>query len=298
MHTNQRVAIVGVTGFIGHGLPALLSEKSIRTTGISRSENNSVPGVDRWQTPDQMDFAGHCAVINLAGEAIDRRWTDSAKQKFHESRVGVTTRIVESIAKLPEDDRPKVLVNASAVGYYGDRGDDILSEDARPGTGYLAELCSDWESAARRAESLGVSVVCPRIGVVLGKNGAAFEKLRTIFKSYVGGKLGSGQQWMPWIHVADLRAAIVHAVVSDTLAGPFNATAPYPERNRDLTRKLASALHRPALLPAPAFMLRLVLGEFSTALLASTRAIPTALDADGFQFRYPTLETALVDLTN
>ena len=157
MHTNLRVAIVGVTGFIGHGLPALLSEKSIRTTGISRSENNSVPGVDRWQTPDQMDFSGHCAVINLAGEAIDRRWTDSAKQKFHESRVGVTTRIVESIAKLPEDDRPKVLVNASAVGYYGDRGDDILSEDARPGTGYLAELCSDWESAARRAESLGLA---------------------------------------------------------------------------------------------------------------------------------------------
>ena len=298
MHTNPRVAIVGVTGFIGHGLPALFSEKCIRTTGISRSHNSSVPGVDRWQSPDQMDFSGHCAVINLAGEAIDRRWTESAKQQFHESRIGVTTRIVESIAKLPEADRPEVLVNASAVGYYGDRGDDILSEDARPGTGYLAGLCADWESAARDAELLGVRVVCPRIGVVLGKNGAAFEKLRAVFNSYIGGNLGSGKQWMSWIHVADLRAAMVHAVLSDTLTGPVNATAPYPERNRDLTRKLASALHRPALLPAPAFALRLVLGEFSSALLASTRAIPAALDAEGFQFRYPTLETALMDLTD
>lgn len=298
MRKVQRVAIIGVTGFIGHGLPAMFAEKSIATTGVSRAENPSVPGVDRWQKPDELDFSGHDAVINLAGEPLDRRWTDKAKQAFRESRVGVTTRLVESIAKLPEDARPAVLVNGSAVGYYGDRGDEVLREDASPGSDYLAELCVDWEDAARDAETLGLRVVRLRTGVVLGKNGPAFEKLRAVFKSYIGGRLGSGQQWVPWIHVADLRAALVHAVVSETLTGPVNGCAPYPERNRDLTRKLAAALHRPAVLHSPAFMLRLVLGGFSSALLASTRTLPSALDDEAFQFRYPTLETALVDLTD
>ncbi|MEO5913890.1 MAG: TIGR01777 family oxidoreductase [Luteolibacter sp.] len=296
MRMLQRVAIVGVTGFVGHGLPTLFAEKGIAVTGVSRSANGSLPEVDRWQTPDALDFSGHDAVINLAGEPIDRRWTEKSKRLFHESRVGVTNRVVAALAKLPEHDRPKVLVNASAIGIYGDRGEEILNETACPGSDYLAALCSDWEDAAHDAGSLGVRVVCLRIGVVLGKNGAAFEKLRTIFKLGIGGRLGSGLQWMPWIHVDDLRAAIVHTVLSDSLAGPVNGTAPYPERNRDLTRKFAAALHRPAIFPVPGFVLRLVLGEFSTALLASHRVLPTALDADGFQFRYPTLETALADL--
>ncbi len=298
MRKIQRVAIVGVTGFIGRGLPALFAEKSIATTGVSRADNPRVPGVDRWQKPDALDFSGHDAVINLAGEPLDQRWTDKAKWEFRESRVGLTTRLVESFAKLAEDERPAVLVNGSAVGYYGDRGDDSLSEDASAGMDYLAELCVDWEDAARDAESLGLRVVRMRTGVVLGKNGPAFEKLRTVFKSYIGGRLGSGRQWVPWIHVADLQAALVHAVISESLTGAVNGTAPYPERNSDLTRKFASALHRPAILHSPAFLLRLVLGGFSSALLASTRAVPTALDEEGFQFRYPTLETALVDLTN
>ncbi len=292
----ERVAIMGVTGFVGHGLPGIFAGKSIAVTGISRSSGHRIPGVDRWQTPDQLDFSGHSAVINLAGEPLDRRWTAKSKRLFHESRVGVTSAIVAAIAKLPENERPEVLVNASAIGIYGDRGDEILREDAHPGTDYLAELCSDWEDAARDAESLGVRVVRLRIGVVLGKGGAAFEKLRTVFQSFIGGKLGSGEQWMPWIHIDDLRAAIVHAVLSESLSGAVNVTAPYPERNRDLTRKFASAFHRPAIFSSPAFILRLMLGEFSSALLSSYRVIPAALDAEGFQFRYPTLETALVDL--
>ena len=287
---------MGVTGFVGHGLPALFAEKGIAVTGVSRSGKNQLPGVDRWQTPENLDFSGHTAVINLAGEAIDRRWTAKSKRLFHESRVGATTRVVSAIAKLPEGDRPKVLVNASAIGIYGDRGDEILNDNAPRGSGYLADLCNDWEDVAHDAESLGVRVVCLRIGVVFGENGAAFEKLRTIFKACIGGRLGSGAQWMSWIHVADLRSAIVHAVLSEKLAGPVNGTAPYPERNRELTRKFANALHRPAIFPSPAFVLRLVLGEFSSALLASQRVIPTALDADGFQFKYPTLEVALADL--
>ncbi len=296
MDLTKRAAIVGVTGFLGRGLPALLAEIGMATTGISRAGQGSLPGVDCWQTPDTLDFAGHHAVINLAGEPIDQRWTDESRRRFHQSRVGLTARVAEAIAKLPDGDRPRVLVNASAVGIYGDRGDEILSDTARPGRGYLAELCNDWEDAARDAETLGVRVVRLRIGIVLGPNGPAFGKLRRVFKLGLGGPLGSGKQWMPWIHLADLRAAIVHAVMSETLAGPINGTAPNPERNADLTRKLAAALHRPALLAVPGFALKLVLGEFGGALLAGQRALPAALEADGFRFRFPTLEAALADL--
>ncbi len=266
------------------------------TTGVSRAGKGALPGVDGWQSPETLDFSGHRAIINLAGEHIDQRWTPKSRRLFYESRVGLTSRVVEALAKLPENERPEVLVNASAVGIYGDRGDEILTESARRGSGYLADLCYDWEHAAQDAESLGIRVVRLRIGVVLGANGSAFEKLRFVVKLGIGGRLGSGKQWMPWIHLADLRAAIVHAVLSETLSGAVNGSAPFPERNIDLTRKLASALHRPALFPAPAFALRLVLGEFSTALLSSHRAVPAALEADGFQFRFPTLPSALDEL--
>jgi uncharacterized protein (TIGR01777 family) len=296
MQPIQRTAIIGVTGFVGRGLPALLAEMGVATTGVSRSGKGALPGIDRWQTPETLDFSGHQAVINLAGEPIDRRWNDKNRRLFRESRVGLTRGVVAAIARLPVAERPKVLVNASAVGIYGDRGDEILTETSRRGTGYLADLCHDWEHAAQDAESLGVRVIRLRTGIVLGKNGAAFEKLLSVFKLGIGGRLGSGTQWMPWIHLADHRAAIVHALLSETLAGPLNLTAPHPERNRDFTRKFAAALHRPAILPSPAFALRLALGEFSSALLASQRALPAALEADGFHFRFPTLEQALADL--
>ena len=296
MQTIQRAAILGVTGFVGRGLPALFAEKGVACTGISRSRGSTVRGVDRWQTPDTLDFSGHQAVINLGGEPINQRWNAKSRLLFHESRVGLTHRVVEAIAKLPADARPKILVNASAVGIYGDRGDEILTETSARGHGYLSDLCHDWEEAALAAESLGVRVVRLRTGVVLGKTGAAFEKLLRIFKSGIGGRLGSGQQWMSWIHIADLRAAFLHAVLSESLTGPVNTTAPYPERNRDFTRKLAYSLHRPAIFPVPAFALKLIIGGFGSALLSSQRAIPVALQADGFHFQFPTLEAALADL--
>lgn len=296
MQLIQRAAIVGVTGFVGRGLPSLLAEKGVACTGVSRSGTGSIPGVDRWQTPDALDFSGHQAVINLAGEPIDRRWTDEMRRHFHESRVGVTGRVVDAIRRLPADERPKVLVNASAVGIYGDRGDQLLTEKSSIGSGYLADLCSDWEEATLEAETLGVRVVRIRIGVVLGRDGSAFKKLLFVFKSGIGGKLGSGQQWMPWIHVDDLRASIVHAVFSETLHGSVNGTAPAPETNAELTRKLAAALHRPAIFPVPGFALKLVLGGFGGALLAGQRALPAALEADGFRFKFPTLESVLTDL--
>jgi hypothetical protein len=296
MQDQPRVAIIGVTGFIGRGLPGLLAAEGFACTGISRSGGGVIEGIDRWQTPAALDPAGHHAVINLAGEPIDRRWTEDNRRRFHESRVGVTNRLVETLRALPAGSRPKVLVNASAVGIYGDRGDELLTETSAPGDGYLAELCREWEAAAIAAEDLGVRVVRPRIGVVLGRGGPAFEKLRLVFKAGLGGRLGSGLQWMPWVHLADLRAALVHAVVSASLTGAANCTAPQPERNGDFTRKLARALHRPALLPVPGFALKLALGGFGGALLAGQRALPAALREDGFRFRYPTLESALAEL--
>lgn len=296
MESNMRAAILGVSGFIGRGLPPLLAQRGMASTGISRHPKQDFAGVDRWQTPDSLDFSGHRAVINLAGEPIDQRWNEESRRRIHDSRVGLTVQVVEAMAKLPEHERPKVLVNGSAVGLYGDRGDDVLTEISRPGDGYLADLCSDWEHAAKDAETLGVRVVLVRTGIVLGNEGGAFAKMRPIFKLGLGGPFGHGVQWMPWIHLDDLRAAIVHAVFSETLSGPINGSAPNPERNSDFSRKLAKAVHRPAFLAVPPFALKLALGEFGGSLLESQRAIPTALEADGFSFRHPTLEGALAAL--
>ncbi len=298
MAETRRVAIFGVTGFIGHALPELLAAHGFATTGVSRSGTGDVSGVDRWQKPDSPVLYGHHAVINIAGERIDRRWTYGNRRRFHDSRIGVTRKIVEAIRALPENERPRVLINASAVGIYGDRGDEVLTESSRPGSGYLAELCREWEHEAMEAAGLGLRVVCPRIGVVLGRGGAAFAKLATVFKTGLGGRLGDGRQWMPWVHLDDIRAALVHAVVSESLHGPVNCTAPAPERNADFTRKLAAALHRPAILPVPGIALKLALGGFGGALLEGQRAVPAALEADGFRFRHPTLEDALAELLN
>ena len=266
------------------------------STGVSRATTGAVACVARWQSIDTLDLAGHHAVINLAGAPISRRWTEANKRAFHESRVGVTRRVVEALRRLPADQRPKVLVNGSAVGIYGDRGDEVLTESSAPGSGYLAELCHAWEQAALEAEVLGVRVVRLRTGIVLGRGGEAYEKLHRIFKTGLGGRLGSGRQWMPWIHITDLRAAIVHAVFSENLTGPVNGCAPQAERNADFTRKLASAMHRPAALPVPGFALRMAYGGFGGALLASQRARPAALEADGFHFCFPTFESALAEL--
>jgi len=296
MNVTARVAILGVTGFIGRGMPARFADKNWAVTGISRSGRGNVAGVDSWQTPDALDFSGHDAVINLAGEPIAKRWTEANKIRFHESRIGVTKRVVAAIASLPSAERPRVLVNTSAVGIYGNRGDEILTEESTPGNGYLADLCREWEAAALEAEALGVRVIRLRVGIVLGRDGDAFKQLLLVFKSGIGGKLGSGRQWMPWVHVDDLREAISHSVLSAGLSGAVNGCAPAAERNADFTRKLASALRRPAIFPVPGFALKIALGGFGGALLEGQHAKPTALESDGFAFRFPTLESALADL--
>ncbi len=292
----KRIAIAGVTGFVGRGLAALCEERGIAVTGISRRGDGQVPGVDRWQKTDAMDLSGCDAVINLAGEPIDRRWTAAMKERFRESRVRFTRDIVVALAQCPDDRRPRALVNASAVGIYGDRGDEVLDESAAPGTGFLADLCRDWEAAATEAEAHGARVAVIRIGMVLGRDGPAWKKLSRLFRLGLGGRLSHGRQWMPWIHVDDLRAAFLHAAGDESARGPLNGSAPEPARNSDFTRTLAATVNRPALFPAPAPALRLALGEFASVLLASQRVVPAALEAGGFEFRHPALDGALDDL--
>jgi uncharacterized protein (TIGR01777 family) len=294
---GKRVVIYGASGFIGSGLAGMLVKQGYEVVGVSRKGKGSVEGVSAWVRPDAVDLRGCAAVINLAGAPIDQRWTEARKKEFHASRVGVTEDILARIAALPAAERPEVLLNGSAVGFYGDGGDAVLSESVPMGVGYLAELCDDWEKAALPAEALGVRTILLRTGVVLGKGGQAFEKLITVFKLGIGGRLGGGKQWMPWIHVDDLRAAMAFCLQERKISGVVNGTAPEPETNAALTRKLAKAVGRWEFLPVPGFVLKLALGGFGGFLLASQRAVPAKLTEAGFRFRYATLDDALRDLT-
>lgn len=294
---SGNLGIVGASGFIGQELARQAAAAGWRVCGFSRGTRSADGAIAEWRRwSSDPDFRGLDALVNLAGEPVNRRWTAERRRLFHESRIGVTERIAAGIASLPAAERPRVLINASAVGLYGDRGDEVLEEDAAPGHGYLADLCRDWEAAADRVAELGPRVLKWRIGIVLGREGSAFQQMLIPFRLGVGGRLGPGTQWMPWIHVADLAASMLHGIGHGSLDGPVNGTAPEPERNADFTSKLAKALRRPALLPAPAWALRLLLGDFAGVILASQRAVPRALLESGFRFRYPTLELALGEL--
>ena len=290
------IGVIGVTGFVGQYLARSLAQRGYRVVGYSRSNGGDCEGVAEWRSSQGLDLSGLHGLVNLAGERIDQRWTESNRVKFAESRVGITKQIVANVAAMEPALRPKVWINASAVGYYGDRQDAVLAESAPPGTGYLAELCMAWEAATAGAHELGVRCVMVRIGMVIGRGGMAWDRLKRVFSLGGGARLGSGQQWMPWIHVEDLVAAMIFSIEKQTLIGAVNGTAPQPERNVDFTRKLAAALKRPAFFVAPGFALRLVFGEFGDFLLGGQRCMPKAWMDAGFVFRYPTLEDALGEL--
>jgi uncharacterized protein (TIGR01777 family) len=243
---------------------------------------------------DAAKLEGTGAVVHLAGEPVAQRWTRAAKERILTSRAEGTSRLVETLASLVQ--RPTVLVSASAVGYYGARGDEVLTEQSAPGEGFLSEVCIEWEKAAAKAEDLGIRVVRLRLGVVLGRDGGALAKMLPPFRLGAGGRLGSGDQWMSWIHLDDVVGLIRHAIDSPALSGPVNATAPAPVTNAEFTRVLAAALNRPAVLPVPAFALRLLYGEMSEILLGSQRVMPAAAQSAGFQFRYTDLSRALRNL--
>ena len=249
---------------------------------------HAAQAIPRDATPPVCD-----ALVHLAGEPVSQRWTEAAKKRISDSRVEGTRRLVAALST--QSERPRVLVCASAVGYYGSRGDQILTEVSAPASDFLARVVVEWEEAAQQAESLGIRVVRLRFGMVLGPGGA-LAKLLPLFRFGVGGKLGSGHQWMSWIHIDDAVNLILFVLNFAAIRGAVNATAPQPVTNEEFTERLAIALHRPAILPVPAFALKLALGEMSEMVLASQRVLPTVAKSAGFRFQYPDLRAALENL--
>jgi uncharacterized protein (TIGR01777 family) len=295
----MRVAVLGATGFVGrHLLPALLADGH-RVTAVSRNAERArerVPdGVEvvEWQGLGQAPgFLPANAVINLAGESVVGRWTSARRERLRDSRIAFTESLVATLSGQP----PRVLINASAVGYYGSEStDQLLDESTVAGDDFLARLCVDWEDAAMIAAQAGVRLVLPRIGMVLG-DGGALEKMLPAFRFGLGGRIGNGQQWTSWIHIDDLVRLLIFALHRDDLQGPLNAVAPHPVRNAEFATCLGSVLNRPAVLPAPGFALRLAFGEMADILLGGQRVIPAALERAGFHFRFPHLRDALADI--
>ena len=297
----MKALVTGGTGFVGRQLLGLLDRPTVLSRDVSRGQRTvgrSAGRVVGWDPlagpPPAEAFDGVDVVFHLAGESVaEGRWTAAQKVRIRESRVIGTRNLVAGIARA--EPRPRVLVSASAVGYYGDRGEEELTEASPPGDDFLADVCIAWEREARVAEQHGVRVVLARTGIVLGQGGA-LAKMLTPFKLGAGGPLGNGRQWMPWIHVADLARLYLHAADTTSIQGPMNAVGPDPVRNSEFTKALGRALHRPAFMPAPYLGLRLVFGEFAKVLFASQRVIPQVAIDTGFHFEYPQIAAALVEI--
>jgi hypothetical protein len=290
----MRVLVTGASGLIGTALVQSLRRDGHEAIALVRRSPQGA-GEVQWNPlfADAQPFEGADAVVHLAGENIaGGRWTAERKKKIVESRLVGTQNLAQSIAKVTR--RPAVLVSASAIGYYGDRGDEVLTESSSSGSGFLAQVAHGWEAATEPAARAGVRVVAPRIGVVLAGQGGALPKMALPFKFGLGGRVGSGKQWMSWITLDDLVRLLVYAVTNELIRGPVNAVSPQSVTNAEFTRTLARVLHRPAIFPAPAFAMRLVLGEMADELLlASQRVEPKVAMESGFRFQYPQLETAL-----
>lgn len=291
------VAVSGAGGLIGSALVSSLRASGHRAVPLVRRAPR--PGEDAlgWEpSSGALTPAGAAApdaVVHLAGESImGLRWTAEKKRRIRESRVTATRLLVQSLTHLPRP--PAVLICASGIGYYGSRGDGVVTEDSRQGTGFLADLARDWEAATAAAIAQGIRVVSLRIGVVLSKQGGALATMLTPFRLGLGGVVGSGAQWMAWIALDDVIGAIVHILTTDALRGPVNAVAPAPVTNAEFTRTLGRVLGRPTLVPLPAFAARLALGEMADELLlTSQRVLPARLEASHYRFRHPSLEGAL-----
>lgn len=294
------IVVTGATGFIGSALCARLGRDGHRVTALVRDPARAGARLGASLAcvalADELAVGAalaRCeAVVNLAGEPIlDKRWSAARKQVLLESRRVVTERLVAHLARRAPSS--VVLVSASAVGYYGDGGERELDERAAAGSDFAAQLCHAWEAAARAAEPHVARVVLARLGIVLGAGGGALATMMPLFSRGLGGRVGSGEQWVPWIHLDDAVAALLHALTDARLRGPVNVVAPTPVRNRELAAELGRALGRSARLPTPALALRAALGERASLLLGSQRAVPRALEATGFAFRHRTLPAAL-----
>lgn len=295
---SKRVVVAGSSGLIGSALRRSLADRGDQVVRLVRREPGSADEV-RWDPAsghlDESVLRDADAVVNLAGVGIgDRRWNAEHKRAIEESRLGATSTIADAIAAEHDRSGRKVrLVNASAVGYYGDRKDEVLTEASRPGHDFLTELVTRWERAARPASDAHAPVAFVRSGLVMAREGGAFEPLLRLARLGLGGPMGSGDMWWPWISLVDEVRAILHLVDHPDLVGPFNLVAPDQVRQREIASALGHALHRPAVLPAPTFALRLVIGEFADYVLASQRVVPERLVESGFVFEHPDLEDAV-----
>lgn len=305
----MRVFITGGTGLIGARLVRRLKERQDSVVLLTRrpgavrekfgQECTLVEG-DPMQAGDWMKQVGECdAVIHLAGENIfAKRWNESFKALLRDSRVRSTDNVVQALAKDPcgPSGNPRTLVNASAIGYYGPHGDEELTEDSPPGDDFLSRLCVGWEQTALAGERLGLRVAVVRVGIVLDPEGGALAKMLTPFKLGGGGRVGSGKQWMSWIHRDDMVGVFLAALDNATATGPINGVGPNPVTNYEFTKALGRALHRPTILPTPAFALRLLLGEVAEVVASGQRVLPRRAQALGYSFRFPTIDAALADL--
>lgn len=302
----MKIVVTGATGFVGRPLVGRLVADGheviawTRDPGRARLHLPALCSAERWDphaATDPTRLRGIDAVLHLAGESVaGGRWTTARKREIRASRVDGSRALVDALGALPAGERPRALLSASAIGYYGDRGDELLDEGSAPGDGFLAEVCRAWEAEVARAGELGLRTVSVRVGVVLGRDGGALQAMLPPFRLGAGGRVGSGRQWMSWIHLDDLVALFVHALGDERIAGPLNGVAPNPVTNATFTRELGRALGRPTIVPVPAVALRLALGEMATILLASQRVQPARALESGFAFRWPELGPALDDL--
>lgn len=288
------IAITGASGLVGQALSAFLTTGGHTVRPLVRRK--AKPGEIAWDPArgeiDRAALEGIDAIVHLAGESIMGRWTDAKKKRVYDSRIDGTRLLAEAIAGL--DRKPSVFISASAIGYYGDRGAERVTEESPPGDGFLAEVCTAWEAAARPAVDAGVRVVHPRIGIVLSAAGGALAQMLLPFKLGLGGPVGPGDQYWSWVAIDDAIGAIHHAIVDDAIAGPMNLTALAPVTSREFARTLGQVLGRPAVLRVPAFALKLAMGQAADEMLLSgQRVIPAVLQATGYHFRYPGLEEAL-----
>jgi len=299
----MRVLVTGGTGFLGTYLTARLIQDGNEVTVLTRSAKGSkttspsifyLQGDPTQKGPWQESIRNHDAIINLAGASIFSRWTEAHKKLIVESRMTTTRNLVEGI---PVGSVKKIsLLSASAVGYYGFHGDEELTEESPPGDDFLARLADEWETQAFLAKEKGARVVVTRFGIVLGEKGGALGQMIPLFKKFVGGPMGSGRQWFSWIHIKDLAEAFVFLMKHPEISGPVNLCAPGPVRNKELAKALGKALHRPSIIPAPGFMIRLALGEFGSVILEGQRVVPRRLLDGGFVFQYPEINEALRSL--
>jgi uncharacterized protein (TIGR01777 family) len=298
----MKVFMTGGTGFVGTYLSRDLAQAGHTITILTRRGKPPSPdqpgisflaGDPNQEGPWMAAVPEHDWVINLAGASIFNRWTEALKKEIMESRVHTTRNLVNALAS---GDRHQLFCSTSAIGYYGPRGEEELTEDSPPDSGFLGEVARNWEAEALKAQDLGVRVVITRFGIVLGKDGGALGQMVPMFRKFLGGSIGSGLQWFSWIHQQDHAQAYHFIQEHPEIAGPVNFTAPHPVRNQDLTKALGRVLNRPTFVPAPEFMVRLVMGEFADTLLTGQKVFPQRLLDAGFTFNFPTIAEALENL--